>query len=300
MEGPFLRPARSPTLGLALAVGLWVPGLRAQVVELVDPPARLGETGAARMLADALPGVRVTPTGTGELVLSGSRELVDAAVALLARLDRPAREVMVELVRGAASLDQGGESTFVVNAGRSRVPSTFTRTSGRARSSGQQGIRLQEGGTGTLFVGGEVPYSSGGLLNETRYLSAGQGLRLRLLRVDPGRGALLELEGENDGFGAPGPAGPTIARERVGTTVYAPFGVPTLVATHGSDVASGQATGFARGGLTVTEERVGPGGTRTVTRTPLDGAVGVGRSRIRQAGGLTYTVVVRELPAHRD
>lgn len=285
---------------LLLAVALpALAGAQGYDVRVVDPPARLGATGTGTMLRRTFPAMTVTDTGHGELVLGGAPSQLDQAVTLLKRLDRPSREVIVELHRGAA--ERLGERTdqLALNLGNSRTPSTFRRSTGTQRSSGTRSLRLREGSSASLFLGAEVPYvSGGGLLTQTRFVSAGQGLRLRLVRVDPGEGALLEVLGETGSLGASTPAGPVIQRESLGTTTYAPFGVPVALGGNVVDEAGGSGGPGATGAVVLTEEVRGPRGLPTgrFRRRPAQGSVSLGGTRTRRSGQLGYTVVVREVP----
>ncbi len=278
-----------PSIGLAQ-----VPDVR-----VLDPPARLGDQGAARLLEAGLPGLKAIPTGSGELVLSGPRQVLDAAEELLRRLDRPPREVVVELHRGAGSDLATRERALGVGFGDRRPATTAREISSRSLSSGTRSLRLREGSASTLFVGEEIPYTTGGLLPQTRLIPAGRSLSLRLLRVDPGRGALLELAADTSSRGADGPLGPNLRRENLGTQVFAPFGQPTwLGGVDGGDQSTTRDSGIEGAfGVTESVDRRSGRPTGRFTRSPLDFGVRIGTTRVRESGASGYTVVVREVPA---
>lgn len=265
-------------------------------VRVVEPPGRLGEASTTRVLQGSVPGISVVPTGSGELVLSGSRSALDAAMRLLQKLDRPAREVVVEVRRTGSETRVVDERRLGVGLGGAESPTVLSRTRGTSRSSGGRTLRLQEGGKASLFVGDQVPFRTGAF-GETRFIDAGASVELSLVRVDPGEGALLEVAAGDGGLGASTAAGPVIRRERVGTRVFARFGVPTLIG--GYDASGGDILGGAQaqGSLTIEETGRGPDGrpTRRFVRRPLRGSASIGRRRSASSGGTAFTVVVREV-----
>jgi hypothetical protein len=233
------------------------------------------------MVKQAFPGLRVIPTGSGELVLSGTPGLPAAAEALLKKLDRPAQAVVVELHRRAAS----GLREKVVDVGvgfnGARRPTTLQRIQSSSRGSGVRHIRLEEGGSASIFLGEEVPFvtQSGPFTQAVGTRSAGRSMELRLLRVIPGKGARLELGGETSSFGASTPAGPTIQREALRTSFYAPFHTP--VPLGGASGRDGARTRGVDADGDVVDGRRGPA------------RVGGGTTRTGVVRDLGYTVVVR-------
>jgi hypothetical protein len=251
-------------------------------VRVIEAPERLGAERTEALLKRTFRPLQVVPTGMGEIVLSGSSQLLDQAEALLHRLDRPSQEVIVEFHRSQMSGETVRDRSLAVNFGDRRTPSRFLRTRGRTRSQGTRSLRLREGSSAQLFMGGEILYQSGvGPLSRVDKISAGQGLKVHLLRVDPGKGALLEFSGETSQFGTPSSVGPTVQRERIASQSYAHFGVPIQVG------------GFT-GGETSTQG--GPGGSLEFGGRPgPQGTVFLGSSRRQRQGSSGYTLVVREV-----
>lgn len=222
---------------------------------------------------------------------------VDDALALLRGLDRARRQVLVEVL-GSGRDDQlevrrslGARLGDELPPAETRARSTRTRG---ARQS-QQTLRLVEGGSATLFVGDEqvIP---GGLFGPPQTLQAGGGVEVRLLRVDPGRGALLEVGARRDEVLPAGGGLARVARRQVGTTTYAPFGQVVTVGTWSEQDSSVVDEADLGGRVTVFEQGDPRRGRRRIRRRPLQarGVVGRTRLRTRQAGG--FRVRVREVP----
>lgn len=273
------------SLGLALGVllGSAVP-LLAQgppEVRVVEVPGRLHPDRAEALVRSSFPGLRVIPTGHGELVLSGPPGLPAAAAALLEQLDRPARSVVVELHRRSATGFSERTVDLGVGLGGATRPSTLRRTESTSRGAGVRHLRLEEGGSGSIFLGEEVPFvaSSGPFHQTVATRSAGRSMELRLLRVVPGKGARLELAGETSAFGPSTPAGPTIQREALRTSFFAPFHTP--VPLGGASGQEDSRSGGTAADVQVTDGRRGPG------------RAGGGRTRTGTGRDLGYTVIVR-------
>ena len=265
-----------------VAMVLAAQALAAPSVRVVDVPRRLHPDRAEAMLRRSFPGLRVISTGAGELVLSADDPgLPEAAASMLEALDRPPQAVVVELHRRGAAATRDRTVDLGVGLGGATRRSTLRRVESTSRSSGVRHLRLEEGGRASIFLGEEVPFvaQSGPFTQVVGTRSAGRSLDLSLLRVIPGKGAQLELSGETSAFAAPTPAGPTIQREALRTSFFAPFGQP--VPLGGAAGQGGSRVGGFDAGGEVTDGRRGPG------------RVGGGVTRTGTVRDLGYTVVVR-------
>lgn len=272
---------RTPWLGLVVALVAAGAAWAVPEVRVLEVPRRLHPDRAEEMLRRTFPGLQVISTGAGELVVSGAPGLPAAAEALIQKLDRPPQAVVVELHRRAATQLQERVVDVGVGLDGARRPSTFRRVDSSSRGQGVRHLRLEEGGSASIFLGEEVPFvtQSGPFTQSVGTLSAGRSLELRLLRVTPGQGAQLELAGETSAFGAGTPAGPSIQREALRTSFFAPFGQPVPLGG-----AAGQETGRVRSvdaEAQVTDGRRGPA------------RFGGGTTRAGGLRDLGYTVIVR-------
>lgn len=192
-------------------------------VEVVPSSSHLGNR-AAEVLRQSFPEVRVVDTGSGEVVLLGKSNAVDQALALIQKLDRPAREVLVELHRGGHEALSSSQRSLGVGWNRPAPPSEFSKMRSRSRSTGVRTLRLREGSSASLSSGVQVPVRvSGPLGPQVHFVDASDRLQVRLVRVDPERGALLELVAGSARLGPSTPGGPTVVQDRVVTSTFAPF-----------------------------------------------------------------------------
>ncbi len=244
-----------------------------QSIRVLPLPGRVPESQGESLVRRTFPGIHVVPTGTGELVVRGTPSLLDQAEGLLRQLDRPARTLIVELKRIGQATQRSRGFSVDPQTSRSRRSIRYDQSTSRSSNSGTQSLRLQEGSSGSFFLGSDVavPGSPGLLGAPVSFRAVGRSLQVRLVRVDPGKGALLEIGAENSSLGPSSPAGPTFQRDSVGTKLYVPMNQSVaLGGADGTQNLGNRSLGWGRGG---------PNGTR---------------SRGTDSSYLGYSIFVRE------